>query len=327
MNKDFKEMSERLRCEVSFYNGPHTHAITCPPAHPRPDDPARHARRIADTIADTWSNIPGIGTGEHLNVPLAVTALLTLAYPFPAAARPERALDDMGDGEVLTYLAYQWTQYTAAQPAYIERRHPLISWLFPDEDQEIDPLLLRGARAVFETALHAQLPDLYRTAETRYQLDILGDLLQALRPDEPACREGKIHTPLSIGRMLAKVLDPEGGSDKSVLEEQAGTGALVKDLAWQIRQSGEDPRNYRWILNDRDPLAAACLAVNIDVWQLGPKVIVGCDDALDPQWPIRALQDQREAVRTRQLLDLVSEIEELGIQVIPVGFGDMAEGQ
>jgi hypothetical protein len=45
---------------------------------------------------------------------------------------------------------------------------------------------------------------------------------------------------------------------------------------------GTDPADFIWYANDIDPLAAACLAVNVHWWGLSRRAVSGCYDGLDP---------------------------------------------
>lgn len=47
-----------------------------------------------------------------------------------------------------------------------------------------------------------------------------------------------------------------------------------------------------WDLVDIDPAAAACLAVNADLWRLGPNALIGCGDALTDDWRDRTLHQR-----------------------------------
>jgi hypothetical protein len=69
-----------------------------------------------------------------------------------------------------------------------------------------------------------------------------------------------------------------------------------------------DPAAITWYANDIDPIAAACLAVNAQLWGLGPRVVIGCGDGLDPNWVTHAVNDRAAGitdVRTIRTLALL----------------------
>jgi hypothetical protein len=56
----------------------------------------------------------------------------------------------------------------------------------------------------------------------------------------------------------------------------------------------------RWYGNDKNPLAAACIAVNAIVWGLGNHVLVGSSDVIfDPLWHVESARLANGAIDHR----------------------------
>jgi hypothetical protein len=77
---------------------------------------------------------------------------------------------------------------------------------------------------------------------------------------------------------MTVVEPPKKGA--SFNEPAGGTGGMFRALAQHLRNLHLDPADYKWAINDIDPLAAAGAAVNAIVWGLGPNVLVSCGDTL-----------------------------------------------
>ncbi|MFD0576134.1 N-6 DNA methylase [Dactylosporangium darangshiense] len=99
--------------------------------------------------------------------------------------------------------------------------------------------------------------------------------------------------PQPVAEALARMLHvADATPGQSIADPAAGTGIMLWAAAHILRQHGKDPADYHWYANDIDPLAAACLAVNAHLWALGPNVLIGCADGLDPAWPHYAAVDR-----------------------------------
>lgn len=77
---------------------------------------------------------------------------------------------------------------------------------------------------------------------------------------------------------MALLEAPEPGG--TFHDPAAGTGGLMRAAALTLRLQGADPHEYMWSMNDVDPLAVACCAVNATVWSLGPHVLISRSDTL-----------------------------------------------
>ncbi|MFI5822911.1 hypothetical protein ACIA8I_28020 [Streptomyces rishiriensis] len=85
------------------------------------------------------------------------------------------------------------------------------------------------------------------------------------------------------------------------LEPAAGTGTMARAAAATLRFFGTDPAEYRWWLNDLDPLNSACCAVSAQLWRLGRHVTVSCGDALnDPRFLEEAVRERAERATAEQ---------------------------
>lgn len=71
---------------------------------------------------------------------------------------------------------------------------------------------------------------------------------------------------------------------------------MLLGAAQAMREAGNDPTTCEWWANDIDWIAAACCAVNLHSWGLGPRVVVGCGDGLGTEWMHRALADRQSGI-------------------------------
>ena len=78
---------------------------------------------------------------------------------------------------------------------------------------------------------------------------------------------------------------------------------MLRAAAEQLRKAGEDPHDFWWYGCDIDPVVVAALAVNAHVWDLGPRVLIGCANVLtEPDWKVRTAEEQRTAVELQETL-------------------------
>jgi hypothetical protein len=72
---------------------------------------------------------------------------------------------------------------------------------------------------------------------------------------------------------------------------------MLRAAARELRRAGKNPHDFWWYGCDVDPVVVAALAVNVHVWDLGPRVLLGCANSLkEPDWQVRAAEEQRTAV-------------------------------
>lgn len=253
-----------------------------------PTDPRQHARDIAEAVDYAWHSRYG---GSRIEVPMSVVAALVLVAREAQDAEQLAALGDTFgrlDHERFSLLIQRlWCQFAVQRPDLNPRTIHLWSWI--DEDQ--DETVLRAVQAVGQAALRRGLfgrcgPDGWGDA------DLLGMLLQTMKSHSGKKGIGQFLTPECVTLLLGRILVPTEGA--RIMEPCAGTGTMLLGAAQAMRATGLDPTTCEWWANDLDPLAAALCAVNVHLWGLGRRVVVGCGDGLRNEW-------MHEALRTRQV--------------------------
>lgn len=277
-----------------------------------PVDAGQHAQRIAEAVDTAWSSQHSSGTDLH--IPVSVTAALALcgrkdpAGPDPAeiAAR----LDPAGLARLLRHL---WRGFVTGRPDLAVRVTPLVEWLWDNpSDWQLD-----GAHAVARAALRTGVMQLTDDVDRRRDVDLFGALLQTLRSHRTKAGRGEFYTPQPIAEVLNHIMLGEQlmfeladasreSSGRSLLEPAAGTGAMLCAAARVLRRRGEDPTTWTWCANEINPLTAACLAVNVHLWGLGPNVLIGCGDGLDPGWMDRARRERTDGIVGLQVAQLTA---------------------
>jgi hypothetical protein len=263
------------------------------------DDPQRVAGRIAEAVDKACG---AAGLGSQLEVPLTVVAGLALAHaegPMSAAILGEAAT---GEPAVFGELLYDvWARFWLARPDLVAPSAPLWAWL-RNKPHDSD---LRGAQQVAVAARRYGLDDLAGYHAHRRGTDLLGHLLTVMRSRGARAGRGQFYTPHPVGVLMARMLDIQPG--ERVLEPAAGTGGLLCAAAQAMRERGLDPTEVYWYAADIDYIAVACMAVNVHLWELGPRVVLGCADTLDSRddWIARALRERRAALQRAEIAQLL----------------------
>jgi hypothetical protein len=258
-----------------------------------PSDPKQHARTIAEAVDQAWHGQFG---GSRIEIPISVVAALSLVAPAdptgPDPATLALRLDRHGFAALLQHL---WCQLAVLRPDLLPRTKPLWEWLDADD---LDDQLLRAVHATGQAALrHGQL-DLTGVRWRRHDVDLLGMVLQTIRSRSAIKGRGQYLTPESVTQLIGHMLRPKPG--ERILEPCAGTGTMLLGAAHAMREAGDDPTTCEWWANDIDWLAAACCAVNLHCWGLGPRVVVGCGDGLTDEWMPTALSQRQAAIDEMQ---------------------------
>jgi hypothetical protein len=275
-----------------------------------PSSTREHARVIAEAVDEAWHNNFG---GSRIEVPLGVVAGLALvgrADPDgPDPAELAMNLDPEGFAALLLEL---WSRFAILRPDLLPRVKPLWKWLEEDPDGH----RLKAAQAVGHAALRRGLLELTGVEWRRHDADLLGMLLQVLRSKSARDGLGQFLTPVDVTDLAGDVLRAggeladdmaesaaeihvgsiEAGEGERILDPCAGTGTMFLGAARAMRRRGVDPATCEWWANDIDWAAAACCAVNVHLWGLGRRVVVGCGDGLLLDWMDEALTSRQAAI-------------------------------
>ncbi|WFE47614.1 N-6 DNA methylase [Verrucosispora sp. WMMD1129] len=260
-----------------------------------PSDPREHAVSIAEAVDMAWHSRYG---GSRIEVPMSVVAALALvaretpdADQLAALGEMMQRLDHEGFGLLVQRL---WCEFAALRPDLNPRTKHLWSWT---EDDDQDETVLRAVHAVGQAAIRKGL--LSRCGPEAWgELDLLGMLLQTMKSHGGRKGTGQFLTPLCVTELLGRTAGPEEGA--RILEPCAGTGTMLLGAARAMRERGLDPTTCEWWANDIDPLAAALCAVNLHLWGLGWRVVVGCGDGLLDRWMHEALEHRQIAIDEMQ---------------------------
>ncbi|MEH1014619.1 N-6 DNA methylase [Micromonospora sp. CPCC 206060] len=255
-----------------------------------PSDPKEHARSIAEAADEAWHGRYG---GSRIEVPISVVAALALvAREAPDGERlavleeTVLRLDDEGFAALVSRL---WQEWSLVRPDLLPRTKHLWSWIDEEPDQTLRRAVLAVGQAVLRRGLFGRYgPDAWGEA------DLLGMLLQTMKSRGAVRGVGQYLTPESVTMLMGRILAPEPGA--RILEPCAGTGTQLLGAAQAMRANGHDPTECEWWANDIDPLAAACCAVNMHLWGLGWRVVVGCGDGLLNRWMGEALEQRQAAI-------------------------------
>ena len=250
------------------------------------------AVRICDRAAGAWWDRRGHGESA---VPLGVIAALCLADGIDA-----EALLAATDEEIVRGMGLTWAQFWLRRPDLCIRCGPLADWL---NDDPPDSELVRAAAAVARAAVKAGICDLL-ARDALQDVDLLGHAYIAMRAPSAAQARGEFYTPPAVCDALARMtLAGDLRPGMSIAEPAAGTGGMLRAAAQVLRERGQDPGGYWWVVNDISPVVTAALAVNCHLWGLGGRVVIRAADTLtEPDWPDSAWAEQRAAVGDRDAL-------------------------
>ncbi|MBL6280157.1 N-6 DNA methylase [Micromonospora fiedleri] len=259
-------------------------------ANAAPTDPREHARAIAEAVDYAWHSRYG---GSRIEVPMSVVAALALV------AREAEDPDQLAAlGETMERLGHEgfgllvqrlWCEFAMLRPDLNPRTKHLWSWT----DEEPDETVLHAVQAVGQAAIRKGV--LARFGPDGWgETDLLGMLLQTMKSHGGRKGIGQFLTPESVTLLLGRMVAPDEGA--RILEPCAGTGTMLLGAAQAMRENGLDPTRCEWWANDIDPLASALCAVNLHLWGLGWRVVVGCGDGLLDQWMHEALEHRQMAI-------------------------------
>lgn len=263
--------------------------------------------RIAEAVERAWYHHSA--PADDLKIPMSVVALLALIRLEPDQQHiPGQQMPSFTDEAFTHWMQVSWHHFCMARPDVVSVASPLAEWLFADPD----PTTITHARQVMVKAIEAGIFEVTMTSD-RYEVDLLGHVMQVLRA-HGARKHHQVFTPPELAYAMAQLVVEAHGT---FYEPAAGTGVMFMAMARTLREKGLDPQACIWKACEIDPLAAALLAVNVVVWDLGIKVLVACDDGLDPEWEQRArterdgtvdyVQNERLKRGIRALLDLTAQ--------------------
>ncbi|MFC5094354.1 N-6 DNA methylase [Amycolatopsis plumensis] len=190
-----------------------------------------------------------------------------------------------------------WAVTFSRRPDVAMSVYPLLGWLFADADGAS----VRQIKATADAALRAGLLEV-TTTERRFDCDVFGALLGALRSRTATKVNAQMYTPGDIACALAAVALDDLEPGRSFCDDAVGTGGLFRAAVCLIRSRGLDPADMSWFGADVDDLAIAAAAVNGLIWGLGPRVYLYVGDILvHPHW-----SDEARARRARFLEEVDS---------------------
>jgi hypothetical protein len=269
-------------------------------------EPLIAAQRVAEAADRAWHGA-GAGTDEGVCVGV-IAALALLGQADPECPDPRDQLLALEDQEVAELLSGVWAMFTIFRPDLAFRCGPFGEWL---NAEELDRHLLAGAGAVARAAVKAGLLDLTLDLEVARQVDLLGCVYTNMRSHSAKAARGEFYTPPGVAEMMAQISLGGLSPGQSICDPTAGTGGLLRAAASTLRADGRDPGDYVWYGCDISPVAVAGLAVNAHIWGLGRQVVIGCANSLaEPDWEVRALREQCEAIEAQR--SRVKAVEAIG---------------
>lgn len=252
--------------------------------------PQEVAQAVAFKTEAAWSRS---FAGHDIGVPLGAVAALTLLHP--GERSPDQVADHLvaaSDEEIADLLARIWCFFTILRPELAMRCGPFGEWFNEEPRDRSD---ISGAAAVVRAAARAGLFEV--TLRRDAEVDVLGHVHQELASQRSKQGKGQFYTPTEVAEMMARISVSGVKPGQSICDPTAGTGGLLRAAAHAIRQEGGNPHDVWWYACDIDPVAVAALAVNFHVWDLGPRVVVGCANSLtEADWEVRARNEQLEAI-------------------------------
>ncbi|MEU6719878.1 N-6 DNA methylase [Nonomuraea sp. NPDC046802] len=255
--------------------------------------------QVAGAAVEAWWRASG---DNDIAIPLGVVAALTLVRR-PAGYDFEEFILKSTREEFIAVLNELWTMFAVTRPElFIRVATPFFRWL---EDEETTENRRAAAHATGRAAVRAGLFQIAGTSEKAIEGDVLGLVYQELRHAKARKEGGDFFTPSDAADLGAslKLKDlSEIRPGMSFLDDQGGTGGMLRATAKILRDNGLDPREMWWYGNDVDPVAVAAMAVNVHVWDLGNQVILGVANILtEPDWYKRAAAEQDRASRYRNM--------------------------
>ncbi|MGW4524987.1 N-6 DNA methylase [Amycolatopsis sp. NPDC004378] len=258
-----------------------------------------HALKIAVEVAQAWHKGGGPDRPE---VPLGVVATLALTG---LATRRKADVADWVRGrspaEFLGLARWVWRAVLVQRPDVLRMAAPIVGWLHGEGEQ-----LAGRIKRTADAALAAGQLEL-TGGDRRFDADLLGPVLGALRSQAATKVDAQMYTPGDVALALTSVMLGDVKPGQVFVDDTVGTGGLFRAAAQVIRNCGLDPAALTWYGADVDELAVAAAAVNSVIWQLGPNVVLYVGDPLaEPDWSAAATQQkvqfQREVHALRGVL-------------------------
>ena len=256
-----------------------------------------HAIGVAEAAANAWWGAATSDAEDAVGLGV-VAALSLLGRRDPEGAEPADRILAASDEEIAQMLEEVWCLFTIFRPELAFRCGPFGRWL---DAKPRSAANVAGAAAVARAAVSAGLLEFTLDRDAAQEVDVLGHLHLLLRNDKAKRKHGEFYTPApvaeAIARMALEVTEPE----RSICDPMAGTGGLLRAAADVLRKAGKNPHEFRWYGCDIDPVVVASLAVNVHIWDLGARVLIGCANVLtEPDWPVRAAEEQRAAIEMQK---------------------------
>ncbi|MBS1895457.1 MAG: SAM-dependent DNA methyltransferase [Actinobacteria bacterium] len=272
------------------------------------------AARIAEAVDRAWHS-SGAGTDEGVCVGV-IAALALLGQADPQGPDPGEQILQAGDEEIARLLGEVWCLFTIVRPELAFRCGPFGEWL---NAEPLDRHLFAAAGAVARAAVKSGLLEMTLDLEVSRQVDLLGVVYTTMRSRSGRKARGEFYTPPGVAEAMARMTLAGSAAGQSICDPTAGTGGLLRAAAQAIRDEGKDPHDHVWYGCDIAPVAVAGLAVNAHIWGLGANVVIGCADTLaEPDWPARAMREQREAVDAQRLRVKTAQMPS-AMKILPAG--------
>src|ERR1044072_9131248 len=254
--------------------------------------------KVAKAAAKAWS-LMAIADADGSAGMGVVAALLLLSQQKTEEQNPKRRILAASDEEIAQMLEGAWRQFAITRPELAFRCVPLAGWL---NERPRDLRNVTAAAATARAAIKAGLWELAHERGNAQKVDVLAHCNLLLRNSEAPRDRCQQYTSAPVAEALAGMaLGPEQG--ESVCDPFAGTGGMLRGAAEGLRRAGKDPHDFWWCGCDIDPVLVAALAVNVHIWDLGPRVLIGCANSLrEPDWHVRAAGEQMLAVETQEAL-------------------------
>ncbi|WP_410633853.1 N-6 DNA methylase [Amycolatopsis sp. cmx-4-83] len=258
--------------------------------------------KVAVQVATAWHKGGGPDQAE---VPLGIVATIALAGLVEGAGGPAEKVRSASPAGFIDDARRIWGTSLARRPDLALWVRPLLGWLFA----ELSEPARQRIKHVADAALEAGQLDLTAT-ERRFDCDLLGPLLGALRSRNAMKVNAQMYTPGDVARALTAVARGDLKAGQSFCDDTVGTGGIFRTAATIVCNRGLDPAEMLWFGADVDELAVACAAVNSLLWGLGPRVVLYVGDVLaHPNWPDEALR--RRATFLEQIDSLKPGIQAL----------------
>jgi hypothetical protein len=263
------------------------------------------AGKIAERAAEAWY---GHHVSDDDQAAVGVVAALALfgktaAGEVPGGRSAAAEFVKADDEQIADVLAATWAGFWMRRPDLARLTMPLRWWL---EDEPRSASMVRATAMVARAVVRAGLLELASCCRL-HDTDVVGATYMAMKPTRARQARGEFYTPADVCSIMARMTlgDSPLEPGMKIGEPSAGTGGMLRAAAGVIRSRGLDPADFWWVANDVSQVSVAGLAVNCDLWDLGPRTVLGVADTLgDPDWPAREWEKQQKAIAWRD--DLLS---------------------